>query len=234
MPARQLEATHNSAEHGTRWNPAEYAAAETDGALTWGNEEAAILASLPDSPRLRRLLRDLETLMLREGFLHLTTADIAERLRCSKTTLYRLAGSSDDLFELVIRIWLARANDHSWQEYQLADDWPGRLVGFVTSPFLNRETSSRFIHDLNAFPGGHRALIGYERRRCAVVEEILRQGIEAGVFEPVNPALAADLLHRAADRMLQRDFLASVGLSVSEAFANALRLFEYGLIRQQR
>jgi AcrR family transcriptional regulator len=232
MPKRQGDiALPEPAEDGLPWNSTENAAGEVEGPLTMGGEETAILDSLPDSTRMRRLLRDLETLMLREGFLHLTMGDIAERLRCSKTTLYRLAGSTDDLFELVIRIWLARANDRSWHEYEQASDWPGRLVGFVTTPFLNRDTSYAFIHDLKAFPGGHRALLDYERRRRAVVVDILQQGMEAGVFRTVHPELVADVIHRGADRILEPEFLGSVRLSVSDAFEQLLRLFEYGLIQ---
>src|SRR5204862_3910706 len=38
-----------------------------------GHEEAAVMARVPESPRLRRLLKDLEALMMTEGFLHLGT-----------------------------------------------------------------------------------------------------------------------------------------------------------------
>jgi len=197
-----------------------------------GTEEAEYLERLPESPRLRRLLDDLETLMKAEGFLHLSTDDIAGRLRCSKATLYRLASSREELFELVIGRWLARFRDVGWQAVQSVDDWPTRLVRYLAAaPTGVRDASYKFMRDVYAFPGGHRILMDHQQRRMDLLEAIIAAGVEADVFQPVHPRVAADLILSSVRRLVDPDFLASVGLSVAEATEEWYRILEFGLLR---
>ena len=198
---------------------------------TYGLEEEALLRRLPRTSRLRRLLADLEHLMMHEGFLHLSTDDIAKRLHCSKTTLYRLAPSREDLFELVIERWLARLRDSGWDELNAATDWPQKLVGYLdVVKARTRDASQRFMQDLHAFPGGHRILMDHQRRRIEVLEAIIAGSIEAGEFQNVNPRLAAELILTSVRRAVEPEFLASVGLSLADAFAEWYRILEFGLI----
>lgn len=195
------------------------------------SEEAALLAQLPRSPRLRRLLTDLDTLCMDEGFLHLSTDEIARRLRCSKATLYRLADSREELFELVIERWLARLRDAGWKEVEAATDWPGRLTRYLGSTVQQTwGISYEFMRDVRAFPGGHRRLMEHQQLRIRVLEAIIAGGIEAGQFSAVDPRLAADLILTTLRRALEPDFLASVGLSLNDAFEEWYRILEFGLI----
>jgi AcrR family transcriptional regulator len=50
-----------------------------------------------DSERRVQLLKDLEELVLAEGFLALSVDDLAHRLHCSKATLYSVAGNREQL-----------------------------------------------------------------------------------------------------------------------------------------
>lgn len=52
--------------------------------------------------RQRALLRELEELFLAEGFVEFTLDDLAARLRCSKSTLYALAASKEQLAVKVV------------------------------------------------------------------------------------------------------------------------------------
>ena len=61
----------------------------------------------PGSPRLERLLEELEHVFLHDGFLHFRTEELARRLHCSKRALYQIAPSREELFELVVERWLA-------------------------------------------------------------------------------------------------------------------------------
>jgi AcrR family transcriptional regulator len=53
--------------------------------------------------RQTELLDQLEALFLAEGFARFTLDDLAARLHCSKTTLYALAGSKEQLALRVVR-----------------------------------------------------------------------------------------------------------------------------------
>src|SRR5207237_56077 len=151
-------------------------------------------------------------LFLREGFLHLSTDDIARRLRCSKATLYRLAKSHEELFELVIERWLARLRDAGWRDIEAARDWPSRLTSYLSSTIESQTSgvSFEFLRDLNAFPAGHRKLMEQLQLRVQILEAIIVGGIEAGQFQPVDPRLAADVILTTIRRTLEPEFLASV------------------------
>ncbi|GAA0919350.1 TetR/AcrR family transcriptional regulator [Pseudonocardia zijingensis] len=193
--------------------------------------EQEILAGLPASPRVRRLLQDLESMMMRDGFARLSLDDVAKRLRCSKTTLYRLAGSRDELFALVIELWLARSRDRGWVQYDAATDWPGRLTGFLSAGWWgSRGVSAAFMRDLVAFPVGYDALLRHQDRRQADLEEILRAGVAEGAFQDVHPKLAAALLLSTWRHIVDPNFLASVGITLDEAFIETQRIFTGGLL----
>ena len=59
--------------------------------------------------RQAELLDQLESLFLAEGFARFTLDDLAVRLRCSKSTLYALAGSKEQLALRVIRHFFRKA-----------------------------------------------------------------------------------------------------------------------------
>src|SRR3954464_15551612 len=61
--------------------------------------------------RRAQLLDQLEELFLTEGFARFTLEDLALRLRCSKSTLYALAGSKEQLALRVIRHFFRKATD---------------------------------------------------------------------------------------------------------------------------
>jgi len=197
------------------------------------HEEADVLARVPDSPRVRRLFQDLESLMVTEGFLDLSTDDIARRLRCSKATLYRLAPSREELFELVIERSLARMRDRGREELATETSWEARFVAFLIEPLRiwAREVSYNFIRDMRAFPGGNRLWLAHEAKRMETLEAIIAEGAAAGAFHPVHARLAADLIMTTVKRAMEPDFAASVGLSVNEAFEEWYRVLEFGLIR---
>jgi AcrR family transcriptional regulator len=199
----------------------------------YGREEEELVAALPDSPRLRRLLKDLETIMMSEGFLHLSTDDLARRLHCSKATLYRLAGSREELFELVVRRWLARLRDDGYKHLIAAEGWPAKLIAFLhVVKSGTKDASYRYMEDLRSFPGGYRILMDHQKRRIDVVEGIIAGGLAAGDFEGVHPRLAAELILTSVRRAVEPDFLQAVGLTLSEAFDEWYRILEYGLIKR--
>lgn len=195
-------------------------------------EEAAVLAAVSESRRLRQILRDLETIFLEEGFLHLSVSDIASRLRCSNMTLYRLAEGRIELFELIVELWLARARDRGRAYFEAAETWPDRLIVFLAAGVAEaRRTSFAFMRDLQAFPGGRKALLTHQQKRAADLEWIIEAGVRAGAFHDLNPQLAADILLLSMRRFIEPEFLAKVHLDIADAMDEVYRLIEHGLIR---
>lgn len=198
-----------------------------------GSEEEALLAPLALSPRLGRVLTDLESIVNQEGFLHFTTDDVAQRLRCSKTTLYRIAGTREELFDLMVELPLARIRDAAWRRVEAADNWPERLSGALRAPLeqLDAEQMSfAFWRDVNAYPSGHRILMAHQKKRTDLIERIISLGIDDGAFVDVHPRFVAETLARMVRELLEPSFVNAVGLSLPECLAELDYILEHGLL----
>jgi AcrR family transcriptional regulator len=206
--------------------------AATDPVALRGAEESALLARLPSAPRMLEILDELEQIMLSEGFLHLNSDALPNRLRCSKATLYRLAANRFALFGLIIERWLARMRDNGWARSDaVRDDPSARLVEYLRAgPLAIESTTAEFWRDLQGFPHGYQALIAHQEQRVNGLEEILAEGVRAGVFRCEHPRVISELFLTAVHRIVESGFSSSTGVSVQEAFDVWYRVLEYGLI----
>lgn len=170
-------------------------------------------------------------MFFREGFLHFTTDALADRLRCSKRTLYQIAGSREALFELVIERWLAgvrRAGDGAAERE--SDPFRAVTAYLHVAVDATREAGSQFVRDLARFPAGHRRLMRHQRLRIQGLERLIERARRTGAFRGIHPKLVADVMLAAVARLVDPDVLATVGLSLSAAFEELYDVFEYGLI----
>jgi AcrR family transcriptional regulator len=182
------------------------------------------------SIRTSRLLDDLESIVLHEGFLHLRTDDLAKRLRCSKRTLYRLARTREELFELVIEKWLTRIRDDGLLAIRSAKDVHTAVTGYLNAAVKDtRDASPSFVRDLARFPAGTRRLMLHQKKRIAGLEKLIDEGVRAGVFRGVHARLVAEVLLVAVARIVDPDLLSGCDLTMSQAFGELYDIFEYGL-----
>jgi AcrR family transcriptional regulator len=185
------------------------------------------------SPRLGRLVEDLENVFLAEGFLHFSTEELAARLRCSKRTLYMLAPSREALFELVIERFLSKIRERGEATAQRAKNFVETVTGYLNVAVeATRRAGQKFVRDLAVFPAGHQRLMRHQRERIAGLERLIEAGRAHGAFRDVHPKLVAEVLLLAVARMADPDFLASVDLSMSKAFEELYKIFSYGIISQ--
>lgn len=130
------------------------------------------------SPRLSALLDELGALFLAEGFRHFTLDEIARRLSCSKSTLYSLADSKEQLVVRVVRAFFAGATERVEAQVTATDDDLERVGAYLRA--VSRElgpASPQFFADLAAFaPAGE-----IYARNTALAAQRVRELIDAGV-----------------------------------------------------
>ncbi len=198
-----------------------------------GKEEARLLGQLPDSPRVRRVLEELEMVMHTQGFLHLSMDDLARILRCSKGTLYRLAESREDLFDLALRLWCARVRDDGWDAADATEKWSGRFEGYCrasVSAMRRCNTSTAFWQDVKRSPRGRSILMEHQKLRIDGLEALVRMGGESNAVRDVNPRLLAELMLRCMALMVDPDFTGSINMRVEDAVDEWYRIIEYGIL----
>jgi AcrR family transcriptional regulator len=181
-------------------------------------------------PRHMEILDGLETIVLTEGFRDLTVGTVAQRLRCSRRTLYEIADSKEELVLIVIDRVLRRlarvAHDAARRELDLLD----RLRAFLLQGLseLHRATLA-FSEDMAAFPEAADLLATHFRFAHRVVEDMLIEGINSGEFATIHPRIAAETFDAAMRRLLDPNVLRESGVSFAEAVAEYLTLFTDGI-----
>jgi AcrR family transcriptional regulator len=177
-----------------------------------------------------QILDDLETVVLTDGFRDLTVGSLAERLRCSRRTLYEIAGSKEDLVLLVIDRVLRRlarvAREASAHETTLLGQVRAFLIDGLSE--LHRATLS-FSEDVAAFPEAATLVQSHFRYARGLLQDMLERGMATGEFTTIHPVIAAETFDAALGRLLDPSVLRSAGVNFAEALEEYLTLFTDGI-----
>lgn len=182
--------------------------------------------------RQAELLTRLEELFLAEGFGHLTLDDIAGRLRCSKSTLYALAGSKEQLAVRVVGRYFKGAAERIEKRIAGLQDVRARIGSYLAGAAeeLTR-ASARFIEDVSGFPPTRAT---YERNARAAAERIkafIQDGVERDVFRQVHATLFAEMAGLLIEGIQTGVLTKRAGVSDAEAFTALGELLLDGLQR---
>ena len=102
--------------------------------------------------RRTELFDALVTLFLSEGFAHLTLDEIATRLRCSKSTLYTLAGSKEQLVRAATVHFFRSATKLVEARVAATDGARERITAYLSAVGTALDPASdQFMVDLDAF-----------------------------------------------------------------------------------
>ena len=169
-------------------------------------------------------------IFLAEGFGHFTLADLAARLRCSKSTLYALAHSKEQLaVEVVTHFFRTAAERIEAEVAQVAD--PGEKVGAYLRAVARelRPASAAFHRDLAAFPPARAVYERNTRIAAARIRELVAAGVAAGVFRDVDATFVGQAATAVMVAIQQGEIAAATGLSDADAYAELARLLLHGL-----
>lgn len=187
--------------------------------------------------RQRALLAELEELFLIEGFVQFTLDDLAAKMHCSKSTLYALAPSKEQLAVRVVAHFFKGAADVL--EARIADLSDAReIIGAYLagiSEYLNR-ASPAFMRDINDFAPARAAYELNSRAAAARIRSFIKRGVEDGVFREVHATLIAEMAAVLVEAIQTGVVGARTGVSDAEAFTalSELLLGESPLVRDRK
>jgi AcrR family transcriptional regulator len=180
--------------------------------------------------RQAELLDQLEELFLTEGFARFTLEDLALRLRCSKSTLYALAGSKEQLSLRVIRHFFRKATDAVEAQTVTETDPALRVTAYLTAVARALAPAGAVFHrDLDAFAPGREV---YERNTALAADRVrvlLGEGVAQGRFRDVHPALVADTVTTLMVRIGRGDTARATGLDDATAYRELAALLLHGI-----
>ncbi|MDR7172453.1 AcrR family transcriptional regulator [Nocardia kruczakiae] len=182
--------------------------------------------------RRTELFDALVDLFLTEGFAHLTLDEIASRLRCSKSTLYTLAGSKEQLVRAATVHFFRRATDDVEQRIATTTGARERIIAYLSAVgTVLGAASQQFMTDLDAFAPAREVYEQNTRLAARRVHELVDDGVAAGEFREVHAAFAADLAATMMVRIQQGGVRAETGLDDADAYRELATILTTGIQR---
>ena len=183
------------------------------------------------SKRQSEILDALEELFLERGFRAVAVADMTSTARCSRTTLYELAPTKEEIFLLVLERMLWRTDQEGRVAAGRKKAPAARVEAYLT---VNAGVIARagvaFGSDVDHYKPAVRLLSDYALNGVATISEMIDDGIAAGEFRDVDSKFAAQLIVTMIQQTTAQEFLASSDLPWPDAVRDAFDLILYGLV----
>ena len=182
--------------------------------------------------RRTELFDALVALLLAEGFAGLTLDDLAARLRCSKRTLYGLAGSKEQLVRAAVVHFFRGATERVEAAVRAVRGPAQQVETYLRA--VARElapASTAFFDDVAAFPPAAEVYERNTRAAARRVQQLVDAGVAVGAFRAVDAAFVGDVVSTLMVRIQQRRVAEATALGDAEAYEALADLLLNGLTR---
>lgn len=180
--------------------------------------------------RQRALLAELEELFLAEGFAQFTLDDLATRAHCSKSTLYALAPSKEQLAVKVVGQFFRNAAERIEASISGLDDARDLIGTYLAGAAEHlKRASAEFMRDIADFAPARDTYELNSRAAAARIREFIAQGVADGVFREVQAALIAEMAGLIIEGIQTGVIGSRVRVSDAEAFTALSELLLGGL-----
>jgi AcrR family transcriptional regulator len=148
-----------------------------------------------------RIMETADALFRRIGFAKTAVADIAAELGMSPANVYRFFSSKNAIVEAICQRCLSELEEKAWAVARSKAPAAARVERlFLEILAYNKENllEEQRVHDivLVAIEHNWEAIRAHKDSIGKVLELILRDGIAAGEFDPVDPRETAELIKR--------------------------------------
>ena len=176
------------------------------------------------------LLDRLVALMAAEGFAGFTLDEIALRMHCSKTTLYALADSKQDLVVEVVKQYFRTAVDAVEGRVDGEHDPAARVTAYLSAVADQlRPLSRAFMEDLTAFAPAAAVYRSNTAAAAGRIRALVAEGIDAGAFRPVHAAFAGEMAAATMFEIQRGELFERLDMTDSEAYAELASLLLHAL-----
>lgn len=182
--------------------------------------------------RHSELLDGLVTLFLAQGFQRFTLGDLAQKMHCSKTTLYALGHSKEALVRNVLATFFRAAGEEVERSTALAADPEGKIVAYLRAVADElRPASPRFFADVASNPDARSVYERNTRIAATRVAQLITAGAQSGAFRAVDPTFVADMVATQMTRIQSDEVSVCTGLSHAEAYDELAHVVLKGISR---
>lgn len=165
-----------------------------------------------------------------EGFADFGIGELAQRLSCSRSTLYLVAPSKEQLITAAVRYFFKRAAERIGARVDAVAEPADRLATYLTAVADELAPASpRFYADLAGFPPGaevYRANTAHAAKR---VQQLVTEGVEAGALRRVDATFVGAAVAEVMDAIGDGRIGAATGLDDAQAYQALVDLVSTGL-----
>ena len=191
-----------------------------------------MMTTVTSTPTTRQvdLLDRLTDLLLAGGFAHLTLDQLAAELRCSKTTLYALASSKDQLAVRVVNNFFRRSTELV-EAYVAARRAPRRRIEAYLEGIAEAlgQASRQFVADVAGFGPTRETYRDNAVAAARRVRELIDEAASAKAVASVDADFVATWIGLSIEAIQRGEFAERAGLSDAEAFGELSRLVSRAL-----
>lgn len=200
-------------------------------AVAVSRERRPLIRRRVHSDRQDEILERLHDIVLTEGFADLTLDDMAARLQCSKSTLYSIASSREQLITRAIKRFFSDCTEHIEARINQEPDPRKRVGAYLECIGLEMaRMSSACFDDMVGFDPT-RDVYGLNSTIAARrVREMVQDGISKGIFRPLDAEFVAESVSLLIDGIMNGELLRRTGLSVERAYVELGKLMLSALV----
>jgi len=185
------------------------------------------------SARREELLNGLVEIFLAEGFTGFSVEDLAVRLQCSKTTLYAVAPSKEQLITAVVRAFFRRSTERIEARLAAEADPVGRIGVYLDSIAAELAPASpAFYNDLDSFAPARDIYAQNTALAARRVRELVRDAERPA--RPVDAVFIGAVAAKVIESIQQGQLRALTSLDDAAAYRSLADLIVAGVIGTPR
>ena len=180
--------------------------------------------------RGRPLLEELEQLFLDQGFHDMTLGQMAAALRCSKSTLYYIGDSKEELVAAVVKHFFRMGTDKI--EERVRDRTPGadQLAEYLSAcGDVLSAASPSFMQDLVTNSVAHDVYRVNIEAATQRVRQIIDVGVSFGNFREVHAQFVSEIVTKTITEIGSGEIRRATGLSESRSYRELAGLVINGI-----
>lgn len=182
------------------------------------------------SPRQKEVLDVVERVFLREGIQAVRMGQLAAEASCSRSTLYGLATSKEDLLLLVLDRLMRRFMRHASDAIDAAEGPVNKIRALMTSGAWDfGALGPHFVEAVRRYPP---AKLLFDRRvseGLLVLRALVDQATVEGDFRPVNSAVVAEAILGVVMRFTDPEFVRVTQVSTASGLEQLIEIMIAGL-----
>jgi AcrR family transcriptional regulator len=180
--------------------------------------------------RQKELFGQLIELYQRQGFAGGTLEDTAAVLHCSKSTIYSLAPSREQLVRAVVVAFFRGAAERVDAKVEQVSGPLEKIEAYLRAVAEELEQASEaFMNDVADFGPARETYELNTRVAAGRIRDLISAGVASGAIRRVDATFVADIVSAMMVRIQQREVFANTGLDDATAYQELANFVVSGL-----